>query len=69
MTVEAAVGSAPELLSAVERLHPAAVLTDIRMPAGPGNGIQGELGLSSEQQSHRRVTAVLAFLRDAGLRS
>ena len=34
--VEAAVGSAPELLDAVGRLRPAAVLTDIRMPAGPG---------------------------------
>ena len=34
--VEAAVGSAPELLDAVERLRPAAVLTDIRMPASPG---------------------------------
>ena len=30
--VMAAVGSAPELLDAVERLRPAAVLTDIRMP-------------------------------------
>ena len=34
--VEAAVASAPELLDAVGRLRPAAVLTDIRMPAGPG---------------------------------
>jgi DNA-binding NarL/FixJ family response regulator len=34
--VEAAVGSAPELLDAVERLRPAAALTDIRMPASPG---------------------------------
>jgi CheY-like chemotaxis protein len=31
--VAAAVGSAPDLLDAVERLPPAAVLTDIRMPA------------------------------------
>jgi DNA-binding NarL/FixJ family response regulator len=35
--VEAAVGSAPELLDAVERLRPAAVLTDIRMPPGGGS--------------------------------
>jgi DNA-binding NarL/FixJ family response regulator len=35
--VEAAVGSAPELLDAVKRLRPAAVLTDIRMPASPGS--------------------------------
>lgn len=34
--VEVAVGSAPELLDAVGRLRPAAVLTDIRMPASPG---------------------------------
>jgi DNA-binding NarL/FixJ family response regulator len=33
IVVAAAVGSAPELLDAVERLRPAAVLTDIRMPA------------------------------------
>ena len=32
IVVAAAVGSAPELLDAVERLRPAAVLTDIRMP-------------------------------------
>src|ERR1700759_4149946 len=34
--VEAAVGSAPELLDAVERLRPAAGLTDIRGPPSPG---------------------------------
>jgi signal transduction histidine kinase len=28
-----------------------------------------KLGLTTEQQSHRRVTAVLVFLRDAGLRT
>src|SRR5450755_1152483 len=33
VVVAAAVGSAPELLDAVKRLRPAAVLTDIRMPA------------------------------------
>jgi DNA-binding NarL/FixJ family response regulator len=41
--VEAAVGSAPELLAAVERLRPAAVLTDIRMPAARLDG-QAEAG-------------------------
>ena len=35
VTVQAAVGSAPELLDAVRRGRPDAVLTDIRMPAGP----------------------------------
>jgi DNA-binding NarL/FixJ family response regulator len=34
VTVAAAVGTAPELLDAVRRLAPDAVLTDIRMPAG-----------------------------------
>ena len=38
VTVEAAVGSAPELLDAVERLRPAAVLTDIRMPPARPDG-------------------------------
>ena len=33
VTVQAAVGSAPELLDAVRRARPDAVLTDIRMPA------------------------------------
>ena len=32
--IAATVSSAPELLDAVERLHPQAVLTDIRMPPG-----------------------------------
>jgi DNA-binding NarL/FixJ family response regulator len=32
------------------------------------NAIFTKLGLSAEQLSHRRVTAVLTFPRDAGLR-
>ena len=32
------------------------------------NAIFSKLGLTTEDQSHRRVTAVLTFLRDAGLR-
>ena len=39
MTVQAAVGSAPELLDAVRRARPDAVLTDIRMPANPAAGL------------------------------
>lgn len=39
VTVEAVVGNAAELLDAVERLHPQAVVTDIRMP--PGNSTEG----------------------------
>jgi DNA-binding NarL/FixJ family response regulator len=41
MTVRAAVGSAAELLDAVGRVGPDVVLTDIRMPAGPGGGADG----------------------------
>jgi hypothetical protein len=33
------------------------------------NAIFTELGLTTGHQSHRRVTAVLTFLRDAGLRT
>jgi DNA-binding NarL/FixJ family response regulator len=33
------------------------------------NAIFTKLGLTTEAQSHRRVTAVLTFLRDAGLRT
>lgn len=36
VSIEAAVGSAPELLDAVRRLQPEAVLTDIRMPVAAG---------------------------------
>ena len=41
VTVVAAVGSAPELLDAVRRAGPQAVLTDIRMPAAGSAGQQG----------------------------
>jgi len=41
VTVQAAVGSAAELLDAVGRLRLDAVLTDIRMPAGPGGADGG----------------------------
>ena len=93
--VVAAVGTAGELIDAVERLRPQAVLTDIRMPPGHRtegieaahtiraghpqvgvvvlsesavekhvNAIFSKLGLSEEPQVHRRVAAVLTYLRD-----
>jgi DNA-binding NarL/FixJ family response regulator len=33
------------------------------------NAIFAKLGLTTEHQSHRHVTAVVTFLRDAGLRT
>ncbi len=33
------------------------------------NAIVTKLGLTTDHQSHRRVTEVLTFLRDAGLRT
>jgi DNA-binding NarL/FixJ family response regulator len=50
--VEAAVGSAPDLLDAVERLRPAAVLTDIRMPVGPGGVSDGQRGMEGIDAAH-----------------
>src|SRR5258706_7776220 len=41
VTVLAAVGSAPELLDAVRRARPEAVLTDIRMPPAGSAGQRG----------------------------
>jgi DNA-binding NarL/FixJ family response regulator len=45
--VEAAVGSGPELLAAIERLRPDAVLTDIRMPIGDDSGPHGMEGIDA----------------------
>ena len=47
VTVQAAVGSAPELLDAVRRAPPDAVLTDIRMPP-PGQAADQPAGPSKE---------------------
>ena len=49
--VAAAVGSAPELLDAVERLRPAAVLTDIRMPSGQ-RGSDGRPSMEGIDAAH-----------------
>jgi len=51
VVVTAAVGSAPELLDAVERLRPAAVLTDIRMPASQG-GPEGRPSMEGIDAAH-----------------
>jgi DNA-binding NarL/FixJ family response regulator len=51
VVVAAAVGSAPELLDAVERLRPAAVLTDIRMP-GSQRGAEGRPGMEGIDAAH-----------------
>jgi DNA-binding NarL/FixJ family response regulator len=48
VAVHAAVGSAPELLDAVHRTRPDAVLTDIRMPlASPAGGAPGMEGIDA----------------------
>jgi DNA-binding NarL/FixJ family response regulator len=51
VVVAAAVGSTPELLDAVERLRPAAVLTDIRMPASP-RGAEERPGMEGIDAAH-----------------
>jgi DNA-binding NarL/FixJ family response regulator len=57
VTVVAAVGSAPELLDAVARLAPDAVLTDIRMP--PGNGTDGIDAAHEIRAAHPHVGVVV----------
>ena len=52
VTVAAAVGSAPELLDAAARLRPGAVLTDIRMPSGPGAGRDGKPAMEGIDAAH-----------------
>ena len=53
VTVQAAVGSAPELLDAVHRTRPEAVLTDIRMPAGPAAGRMAGPAMEGIDAAHR----------------
>jgi DNA-binding NarL/FixJ family response regulator len=53
VTVLAAVGSAPELLDAVRRTRPDAVLTDIRMPpAGSASARAGEPAMEGIDAAH-----------------
>lgn len=55
--VVAAVGSAPELLDAVERLAPDAVITDIRMP--PGHGTEGIDAAHALRAAHPHLGVVI----------
>jgi len=53
VSVQAAVGSAPELLDAVQRSRADAVLTDIRMPpAGPVDGRDGRPAMEGIDAAH-----------------
>jgi DNA-binding NarL/FixJ family response regulator len=55
--VVAAVGGADELLDAVDRLHPDAVLTDIRMP--PGHDMEGIAAAHQIRKKHPQVGVVV----------
>lgn len=55
--VVAAVGSSEELLDAVDRLHPHAVVTDIRMP--PGHGTEGIEAAHRIRTAHPDVGVVI----------
>ncbi len=55
--VVAAVGTAEELLDAVDRLHPHAVVTDIRMP--PGHGTEGIEAAHRIRATHPDVGVVI----------
>jgi DNA-binding NarL/FixJ family response regulator len=55
--VVAAVGSAVELLDAIDRLHPDAVLTDIRMP--PGHDMEGIAAAHEIRKKYPQVGVVV----------
>jgi DNA-binding NarL/FixJ family response regulator len=52
VTVQAAVGSAPELLDAVHRTRPDAVLTDIRMPIASAAGLAAGPAMEGIDAAH-----------------
>ena len=63
--VLAAVGNAEELLDAVDRLHPQAVMTDIRMP--PGHDMEGIEAAHRIRAQHPEVgVVVLSQYADEG---
>src|SRR5919199_2429839 len=55
--VLAAVGTATELLDAVERLRPQAVVTDIRMP--PGHHTEGIAAAHAIRRDHPNIGVVV----------
>lgn len=57
VTVVAAVSSAAELLDAVDRLRPAAVMTDIRMP--PGHHTEGIEAAHAIREKHPAIGVVV----------
>jgi DNA-binding NarL/FixJ family response regulator len=63
--VIAAVGTATELLDAVARLHPDAVITDIRMP--PGHQMEGITAAHDIRAAHPGVGVVVLSQHAAGI--
>jgi DNA-binding NarL/FixJ family response regulator len=62
--VIAAVGTAAELVDAVARLHPDAVITDIRMP--PGHQMEGITAAHEIRSTHPNVGVVVLSQHAAG---
>jgi DNA-binding NarL/FixJ family response regulator len=62
--VIAAVGTAAELIDAVSRLHPDAVITDIRMP--PGHQMEGITAAHDIRATHPNVGVVVLSQHAAG---
>jgi DNA-binding NarL/FixJ family response regulator len=64
VAVIAAVGTATELLDAVDRLRPDAVITDIRMP--PGHQLEGIAAAHEIRAKHPNVGVVVLSQHSAG---